>query len=72
MILPACDVNFENGRMTAKPVQIAIPFVGLIFGGRIFWGKFCERVLFEKWQKKRKRIGLASQRIEIEPEMAIE
>jgi hypothetical protein len=51
---------------------MAIPFVGLIFGGRIFWGKFCERVLFEKWQKKRKRIGSASQRIEIEPEMAIE
>jgi hypothetical protein len=61
--------------MTAKQVQIAIPFVGLIFGGRIFWGKFCERVFLQKQQrnqkKQRKRIASASQRIEIESEMAI-
>lgn len=71
MIVSACDENSENGKMTAKQVQMAIPFVELIFGGRIFWGKFCEQVLVEKKQRKKKS-GSASQRIEIEPEMAIE
>ena len=70
MILSASDENPENRRMTTKLVQMAIRFVGLIFGGKIFWGKFCERVLLLKQQ--RKKIVSASQRIEIEPEIPLE
>jgi hypothetical protein len=56
--------------MTAKQIQMASHFVGLLFGGKIFWGKFGERVLLQKQQKR--RIGFASQRTEIEWERGIE
>lgn len=42
--LPASEIS-ESERMTKESVQILNRLVHRIFGGKIFWGKFCERVL---------------------------
>ncbi len=45
--LPASDLS-ESERLTKESVQIANRLVRRIFGGKIFWGKFGERVLLPK------------------------